>query len=199
MSVVLAYDPGVHRHARSSFKYGMLFDVAFEDAASLPALAPGARDVITAVIIEKPRINGATKGKDPNDQMDLSLEAGDLRGVYRSAGIPVMMPTPMDWKGQLKKPHHHRRVWDALSSIERATFARCAQEHIQQTKAEKTITLVEFIEAKIERACYMLARTGKVTKYSWGAHNLLDAVGLGLRYLGRISGGASPFAPLDKV
>lgn len=200
MSLVLTYDPGVKRHARASFKHRQLFHVTFEDAASMAALHPSAAELIEAVVVEKPRINGATEGKDPNDQMDLSIEVGDIRGVYRSAGVRVILPTPMNWKGQLKKPHHHLKVWEALTPAEREAFAACADRHIERKqKADRAVPLTAFIEAKIKNACFMLARTGKVVRYSWGAHNLLDAVGLGLRYLGRIHGGASPFLPLDKV
>jgi hypothetical protein len=198
--LVVAYDPGVHKHARATTRHGRLLSVGFEDAADGTRVAPGAASLVEAVIIEKPRINGATRGKDPNDQMDLSIEAGDLRGCWRSAGVQVLMPTPAEWKGQIKKPHHHLTVWGELSPAERELFATQAAPHIKWTKREQAAgSLVDFIGRKIRRGCELLAIHGEVREYDWAAHNLLDAVGLNLRYLGRIRGGSPLFRRLDKV
>ena len=78
------------------------------------------------------------------------------------------------WKGQVKKPIHHGRVWRVLTDAERQTVAECCG------------STPSAIEQRIQKACHLLAVTGEVKSYSWKGHNLLDAVGLNLEHTGRL-------------
>lgn len=77
---------------------------------------------------------------------------------------------PMVWKGGLKKPIHHGRVWEWMTPAERSLFPA------------NTATV-------ISKARTRLAETGKVTNYSHEWHNHLDAVGIGMFFLLRIKRG----------
>lgn len=128
-----------------------------------------------AVWIEKPRIYpGKAKG-DLNDLIDLACVAGQLRGQMLERGACVVhYVEPRSWKGQHPKPISHRLIWNELTFAEQKTF-----EGYARIKRDA-------VAAKIEDACTRLAKTGKVTGYSWQANDLLDAVGIGLYALRRL-------------
>lgn len=123
------------------------------------------------VMIESPVIypKGNSEGtRDPEVIMRLRETVGYIRGILAVKGITAATTDPRSWKGQFKKPPHHQRVWSLLLPSERELIAKV----LGYTPTH--------IEAKIERACEQLARTGNVRGYSWNAHNVLDAVGLNL-------------------
>jgi hypothetical protein len=168
-------DPGVTESACAFFVTRELNGVCFVSPSALSVLRPG--DVRSA-LIEAPRIDGQTRGKDENDIVALGMAIGDLRGAIRAyCGVEAQLVERSKWKGQVPKPIHHSRVWGALTPPERATFAGFAG------------TTVEYVTNKIETACAAFAQHGRVVRYSWRAHNLLDAVGLGLWDLARIGRG----------
>jgi hypothetical protein len=172
MSSAAYIDPGVEQSACALFTSGVLEGVLFVTPAALVGFDRGD---LYAAVIENPRISGQTRGKDPNDLMDLAVVVGDLRGVIRArCGVEAELVAPVSWKGNEVKPIHHSRVWAALAPAERLTLADC----IGWTPEE--------VEAKIEEACQKYAQLGRVVGYSWRAHNLLDAVGLGLWGLKRV-------------
>lgn len=104
------------------------------------------------------------------DLLDLTAAAGG----WEAANRVCRRVKPSAWNGAQKKPITHRKVWRALNGLERGQVAR-------------SIGMSELaIENKIVEACDRLGRTGKVTRYSWQAHNLLDAVGIGLWVAGRL-------------
>jgi len=173
---LVTIDPGVHRHAIAYGEGEALDQVYFE---TIEGLAPNAFRPSTYVTIENPRIGRQTRGKDPNDQMDLAVAVGELRGVFRTRGIVAELLTPSEWKGSVKKPLHHWRVWQTLRLAERQRFAEGAARY-GRTKTPADI------EAKIKAACLRLKLTGEVSGYSWQAHNLLDAAGLFLFKRGRL-------------
>lgn len=177
MTLRLYIDPGKHFHALAHFENGLLTWASFEsvdtcgrDYASLKTL--------DSLVVEKPQIYPGSDEKDPNDCLEVYGSARLTEGFIRARGGPAAFyVTPKDWKGSFKKPPHHRQVWANLTPAERETFARDAGHE------------VDFIGKKIEKACETLARTRKVSGYSWKAHNLLDAVGLGLWHLCRLNKG----------
>jgi hypothetical protein len=175
LTLRLYIDPGKHFHAAAGFTDGVLAQVQF--------FAPDARlncrevRLLDSLVIEKPVLRGAN-GKDPNDCVDVFGAARLTEGYIVAHGGPAALYViPEDWKGSFKKPPHHRKVWAELSPDEREVFARDAGHEVDE------------IRDKIEAACQRLARSRKVTGYSWKAHNLLDAVGLGLWHLGRLHTG----------
>lgn len=134
----------------------------------IPPLPTGMR-----LLIEKPRIYPYSNGEDPNDLIDLAIALGGLRLSAIHAGVDVTLCEPRKWKGQRKKPPHHLSIWQALTHAEREVVAK-AIGHTQQE-----------IFTKINDACETLARTGKIRKYAWDAHNAFDAVGIYLKHAGR--------------
>lgn len=177
----LYIDPGKVFHAVAKFHDAQLRAVAFIPPNGFPSVFAPA--FASDLVIEKPQIYPGADEKDPNDLLDVYGAARYSEGLL---GIPAHYVLPREWKGSFKKPPHHRQVWAALSQQERECFARDAGLE------------VEFIGDKIEAACERLARTGEVTGYSWKAHNLLDAVGLGLWHHRRIRGRRLP-PPVAKV
>jgi hypothetical protein len=176
--VDVAVDPAVHSYACAELRNGTLSDVytcTLDDIIN----AVGAPRSVT---IENPRINGASRGKDKNDMMDLAVAVGALRGAFSARGVTARLVTPQQWKGSIKKPPHHLAMWLRLTDDERLTF--CEGASTPRSKLTPAI-----VEAKIREACRRLGATGAVTGYAWAAHNLLDAVALG-------KWGASPFGKI---
>lgn len=174
MTLRLYIDPGKHFHACALFSDECLSLALFHPPEAVPF---GACDPLADIVIEKPVLRGPN-GKDPNDCVDVFGAARLTEGFIRARGGPAAFYViPEDWKSQFKKPPHHRKVWAALSPTERVIFASHAGYDVDE------------IRDRIEAACQRLARTRKVTGYSWKAHNLLDAVGLGLWHLGRLHSG----------
>jgi hypothetical protein len=174
----LYIDPGVHFHACALFRDRELQTVSFvaPDTFADNGCPFPPRELVD-LVIEKPVLRGPN-GKDPNDCVDVFGAARLAEGAIRyQDGPKAFYVIPEDWKGSFKKPPHHRQVWANLTPEEHAVFARDAGLE------------VHFIADKIEAACQRLARTRKVSGYSWKAHNLLDAVGLGLWHLGRLHTG----------
>jgi len=122
------------------------------------------------LVIEVPVLRPYGKA-DPQDILDL------MRVVEKWAGQAgrIVEIKPETWKGQTPKPIHHRRILEALTPVEREVFAMACGH------------TVEDIRAYVRRACETLARLGVVARYSRKSHNLFDAVGIGLWYLGRTS------------
>jgi hypothetical protein len=171
MTLRLFIDPGVEHLAGAWFQGPTLWQVGFYPREAMLA---GSYFNLHGLVIEKPTVYPGSSEKDPNDLIDLAGAAYFAEGAIRArGGPPAHYVKPFDWKGQLKKPQHHARIWSVLANDEREAFGRDAGHSI------------DFVEKKIDRACELLAQTGKVKNYSWAAHNLLDAVGLGLWYLGR--------------
>lgn len=154
-----AVDPGVQGSALAHFESSLLVSVA---TGVLPSKS-------TRLVIEKPTIYPGDRRTDPNDLIDLAVVVGRWLQLAEQS-ITVL---PRVWKGTTPKPISHRRIWRTLDAHERDAVARCVG---MSTHA---------IDRKIEAACLRLASTGKVTGYSWEAHNALDAVGIGLFELGR--------------
>lgn len=174
MTVRLYIDPGVHHLACAHFHDLRLLSVSFIPREAFLAGAAGGVTLFE-VVIEKPQIyEGSNDEKDPNDCVDVAMAAAFAEAAIRArGGPPAQYVLPRDWKGQLKKPHHHERIWSVLDAGEKDAFARDSGH------------MVEEISAKIDRACELLVHSKKVKEYKWKAHNLLDAVGLGLWHLGR--------------
>lgn len=191
MTATLYLDPGVQKHASALFIAGLLFEVSLDSpAAYLEPLSAGSGIGLSELVIEKPQIYPGSDEKDPNDCLDVFGAARLAEGGIRARGGPAAQYVlPREWKGQIDKPPHHARIWMALSAGERTAFARSADQYIKRNKVEKTWPLEEFIAHKIDHACALLAQHGEVRQYSWQAHNLLDAVGIGLWHLGRTGRG----------
>lgn len=154
---MISVDPGVKISAMAGWFDGVLVTVGWRPPVS-------ARDLVIEVPVIRPRRKG-----DSQDILDL------MRVVERwaSKAVNVVEVKPEIWKGQTPKPIHHRRLFEALTPTERAVLADASGR------------TVEDVRGYITKACQILARTGVVARYSRKDHNLFDAVGIGLWYLGR--------------
>jgi hypothetical protein len=73
----------------------------------------------TAVVwIERPVVYPRSK-VPPNDLIQLALTAGQISGWYEARGCKTCYVQPADWKGQVPKAIHHRRIRAELSPAER--------------------------------------------------------------------------------
>lgn len=122
------------------------------------------------VVIEKPNINANT----PNWQsmLECAWHGALVAGAFNA---PIREYEPNAWKGTVKKPPHHRRIWRAATPAEQALFP-------------------SDVPAIIEAACAEYARIGKVRKYSHPWHNFLDSMGVGFFDTGRIGRGGKKIA-----
>lgn len=175
-SVLVAIDPGYAKRgsgcAVAVFAGLSLVRVGFErpECVRPSALAVGA----DTVLWECPQVDARTRTSAPA-VVQLAAVGGMLAGMFAGAcGCPCMPISPAAWKGSVPKPVHHGRVWVLLDDREQALLGGAS-------------TGVAIESAKRRGA---LDRWGKpgVAYYpsTWLAHNLLDAVALGLTHLGRI-------------
>lgn len=171
MTRLVAIDPGVERCAIAVFADdGELLDVGFVDVPfDCPDVLWSAAwsDGIVSVVAEKPQFDR----RCAKSVIDLAW-SGALVAATFARGGPVVTYTPSAWKGALTKPIHHHRTLKAL------------------TPAEIGV-LPPDTAARVAGACHKggldnWRKDGARYYGSWGGHNVLDAVALGLTHLGRM-------------
>lgn len=178
----IGIDPGVHQWAWALGESELLACGLTSDVNFFAGLTR-----LTGALIEFPRIYPGVPDKRPQDLLDLAGAAGEARQALRTAGVYAKYIFPQDWKGQVKKPISHHRIWRELTLAERERAAA----GIGMPAAA--------IEAKILEACQTLARTGEVKKYSWAAHNVLDGIGIWCCDRRTKHGGTPAISPLHAV
>lgn len=182
MTTGLYIDPGVHKLACAWFRDGLLCHL---DMLPREMFMVQGKPSIDVLVIERMRIymGKASKGEDPNDLIDVTGASHFVEACIAMRGGPrASYVYAADWKGQVKKPIHHMRLWSVLTPEEKALFA------LVVGMSE------DAIKKKIDEACQRLALRGKVTGYAWEAHNLFDAVGIGLWHLRRVGVAGHRFA-----
>ncbi len=96
--------------------------------AECGACVPGARTWthIDACVAEKPQVY-PRDNVDPNNLITLAVSLGIVLGPLVLAGVPVVYVLPRDWKGQLPKDVHAKRIVARLKPAElevyRAAYA----------------------------------------------------------------------------
>lgn len=176
--ITVAIDPGEHKSAAAIFDGTELVGLEW----LFPGFESAHADKADRTVIEKPRLYPG----HPRPANILNLAWGGAlvaaafrpqRVIYnpesrcgvkipRAVARALIVYEPSQWKGNVKKPAHHMRCWRKLDAHERMLFEPCTEE-------------------KIKTAVNKLARTGKVTGYSFETHNLLDACALGMYHLKR--------------
>jgi hypothetical protein len=181
--ITACIDPGEHRSAVAVFDGPELVSLEWIDPGEV---WPGV-DLIDRIVIEKPRLY--PRHPRPSNILNLAWGGALVAGSFRPNRVimnpesrcdvrvakgqrPLIVYEPSQWKGNVKKPAHHLRCWEQLGPHERALF---------DSK----------VEARIRAAVKKLGRTGKVKGYSFEAHNLLDAMAIGLFFLKRTQKGGA--------
>ena len=125
---------------------------------------------IRDVIIEHPFVYPRGQTKDPNAIVKLAIGAGEWAGTYRQwAQIEYVLP--WQWKGSVPKVIHHERLLAILSTDELEVFK----------KGTKTYTKMHVSASSVKDGYAPAPRKMPASK----KHNVLDAIGLGLFFLGR--------------
>lgn len=129
MEMTLAIDPGTKATGWAVFdgrKLSMAGLLRAKDAAHMAqelALLSSSLRLPAAyygLYIERPQVYSRYRTQaDPNDLIGVALVAGAALGIFSPFAQGVSMPRPMDWKGQLPKEIHHRRIFAELDLEER--------------------------------------------------------------------------------
>lgn len=126
------------------------------------------------VVVEKPQFDGRTPAA-MRTTLELAWQGSAV--AYYLAGINHCQVTeyePRDWKGSARKPQHHAEIWRRLFPNERTMLG-----------GDDTGNRIG--EACTKGALDRWSKPG-VDYYSrsWLTHNILDAVGLALKFAGRL-------------
>ena len=124
------------------------------------------RNAWPLVVVEKPSILNVPNTAD----MAEVLWSGAI--VASALSDRIIAYSPSSWKGNMKKPVHHKRVIECMT-------------------ADELSLLPEEVPVLVDQACRRLADTGRVTKYNHFWHNYLDAIGIGMYHLRRIRRGGT--------
>lgn len=125
------------------------------------------RTTYSVAVVEKPSIMNTPNAVDMAEVLWAGASVANALSGFVHAIDPIV------WKGSVKKPVHHGRVWECMTPKERALFP--ANTHSVMVEAKKQCAL-----------------SGKVVKYNHKWHNHLDALALGMFYLLRIKRGGEP-------
>lgn len=173
--MILAIDPGLRHCGCAVFDRKGLIRAALVKSTNLKGRGPvAALDMSRAVgtwarkrgftpggvlVLEYPRVYPGMQDNDPNDLIELACVDGALAAWFSTETVHYY---PAEWKGQVPANPCARQVMKRLDATEMAR--------------------VEKIDSFIEALLRAEARGKDVTHTT---HNTLDAVGIGLKYLGR--------------
>lgn len=172
--MIITIDPGVHACAVAFVENGHLQATAYKSASKFTIGMTLPR--VTHVVVERPEYQGLrTQGSRPADLINLAWAGALLAGrIAGATGAHLVELPPSAWKGSEPKPVHHARLWQALTSEERAVLGGDATGRM--------------IADALERGARERWKKGGASYYprKWTTHNLLDAAALGLFYVGRM-------------
>lgn len=133
----------------------------------------GAWPEADTVVWECPQVDGRTRTATPQ-AVQLAAVGGTLAGLYAGhAGATVDPVTPSAWKGSTPKPIQHMRMWEVLTPPERALLGGSATE-------------AAIDAARRKGALDRWSKSGAAYyPHNFLMHNILDAVGIGVWWLGR--------------
>ena len=170
--MILAIDPGLRACGCAVLDAGGLIAAALVKntdtgrgpaAALAMATAVGAWSrkygAVRTLVLEYPRVYPGMRDNDPSDLIELACVDGALAAWF---SVPAHHYYPSEWKGQVPANPCARQVMKRLNALELA-------------RVEK---IDPFFEALLRAES-----RGKDVTHS--THNTLDAVGIGLKYLGR--------------
>jgi hypothetical protein len=174
MTELYSIDPG-NAAAHGRVSYVAFFDVrelvdvqalTWKQAAGItPGFGP------RVVVIERPQQDGRSGRVPPGVLMGLAWNGALVAASLQPTEIVEY--TPREWAGQSSKPERHLKILRVLSKLEKQCLPGDTEERVRKG-AEATAR-----------------NKGKLTNYSFEAHNLLDAIGIGLFHLKRIGKGGA--------
>jgi hypothetical protein len=172
--VIITIDPGVHACALAYLEssHVQAFDLTNRvDRAALATLD------VSHVVVERPEYQGLrTQCARVQDLIALAWSGALLAGtIAGTTGAHLVELAPSKWKGSEPKPVHHARMWAALVASERAVLGGDATRNA--------------ITCAVEKGARERWKRGGAAYYprAWTMHNVLDAVALGLTYVGRMA------------
>jgi hypothetical protein len=172
--MIITIDPGVHACALAYLEnaHVQAYDLTNRVDRAVLATMP-----VTHVVAERPEYQGLrTQSARPADLIALSWSGGLMAGtIAGTTGAHLVELPPSAWKGSEPKPVQHARMWAALTANERDVLGG-------MNTALK-------IDAAVEKGARERWKRGGAAYYprAWKMHNVLDAVGLGLFYVGRMA------------
>lgn len=139
------------------------------------------------IVIECPEDQGArTRNASPLSLMDLCWNGAGFAGALLMLGglhARLETVTPTTWKGQLPKPIPHAHVWQILTPSEKRAVATGRRPEPGLSPA----IIGERIEQACEKGALKRWRGQEYYPKNWPYGDILDAVGIGLVQLGRLS------------
>jgi hypothetical protein len=166
----LAIDPGARECAFAGFDDRRILGRSW--FAVVPDCAFAPRDV---VVVERMQLDERSYHVDLHGTFACMAAGLRAAGFAEGRGAKLVQLTPHEWKRSEQKPVQHARLWDGILTPE-----------------ERAILGGEATRAVIERAlekgasCRWKITGAKCYPSTWKRHNELDAVALGLTYLGRM-------------
>lgn len=116
---ILSIDPGKHANAYAYFFEGELQSVLKEEHKNLHAKLSPADSTLDVVVIEKPQAYAGHTAKN-NAIIDVAIGAGFALGVFFTKCYNYQLVLPREWKGQVPKAIHQKRIMAKLSQEELA-------------------------------------------------------------------------------
>lgn len=172
--MIITIDPGVHACALAYLENAHVQAYALTNHVDRAALAT--LDV-THVVVERPEYQGLrTQSARVQDLIALSWAGGLMAGtIAGTTGAHLIELPPSAWKGSEPKPVHHSRVWALLTADERLVLGGAATH--------------DAIDLAVDKGARERWKKGGAAYYprAWKMHNVLDAVGMGLFYVGRMA------------
>jgi hypothetical protein len=174
---LLSIDPGYSKSGRgcacAAFRDGILAAHWFERPEQF-GYHVGGMCWLDVILWERPQCDGRTWHVPPDVLIQLTAAGAELAGLYAGAtGARLVSQTPTGSKGSVPKPIAHMRLLEALTDAEIAVLGGPpTMRHVREA---------------VERGALDRWRPGKSYYPStWLMHNILDAVALGAKYLGRL-------------
>lgn len=176
---LVAIDPGKNELAYAAFAGKRLCAFGELPAGSPPLDGDGSIMSAPSVVWETPQADG--RGVPPDDLIALSSAGAELARWIAGFHGHTRPYQPRQWKGSVAKPIHHSRLWDALTTRERALLGGTETRTAIRSACERGARDAWRKSGKL----YYLAREFPKAGGVKISHDILDAVALGCKHLGR--------------
>lgn len=177
---LVAIDPGKNELAYAAFAGDRLQAFGELPAGCAPVDPDGSILTAPEVVWETPQADG--RGVPPDDLISLSSAGAELARWIAGYAGRTRAYRPRDWKGSVAKPVHHSRLWDALTTREKALLGGSDTRAAIRNACARGAADAWRKSGKM----YYLAREFPLVAGVKISHDILDASALGCKHLGRI-------------